>query len=253
MLRGECSNRKQRNNPLSEMNIIEIQATLEASEIEAQDIQESSDKEETVTPIFNRFQSPEDSDPLLDLDPELQVIPNSTDSTPGNYMHDQVISNRLKRNNSMEDHSVKIGKAAGKGKKNKDSAYVDYAPNFQNNPRVPLSRDMRMSLQLSRISLGAPLCLEASLQHLSSSSLRMTLPNLGSGFVPGRLIANNILFAQEMTHHLDMRHSKGNLILKLDMYKAYDRVKWKFLYAILEKMGFPARFITLIKRAIEHC
>ncbi|KAL0375581.1 UNVERIFIED_CONTAM: hypothetical protein Scaly_0675700 [Sesamum calycinum] len=50
-----------------------------------------------------------------------------------------------------------------------------------------------------------------------------------------------------------MRHSKGNLILKLDMFKAYGRVKWKFLYAILEKMGFPARFIALIKHAIEHC
>ncbi|KAL0349755.1 UNVERIFIED_CONTAM: hypothetical protein Sradi_4124700 [Sesamum radiatum] len=56
-----------------------------------------------------------------------------------------------------------------------------------------------------------------------------------------------------MTHHLDMRYSKGNLILKLDMSKAYDRVKWKFLYAILEKMGFLARFIALIKHAIEHC
>ncbi|KAK4381126.1 hypothetical protein Sango_2997700 [Sesamum angolense] len=56
-----------------------------------------------------------------------------------------------------------------------------------------------------------------------------------------------------MTHHLDMRYSKGNLILKLDMSKAYDMVKWKFLYAILKKMGFPARFIALIKHAIEHC
>ncbi|KAK4406396.1 hypothetical protein Sango_0646100 [Sesamum angolense] len=37
------------------------------------------------------------------------------------------------------------------------------------------------------------------------------------------------------------------------MFKACDRDKWKFLYAILEKMGFPARFIALIKHAIEHC
>ncbi|KAL2226750.1 UNVERIFIED_CONTAM: hypothetical protein Sindi_2033700 [Sesamum indicum] len=74
-----------------------------------------------------------------------------------------------------------------------------------------------------------------------------------SGFVPGRLIADNILLAQEMTHHLDIRHSKRNLILKLDMSNAYDRVNWKFLYVILEKMGFPSRFIVLIKHAIEHC
>ncbi|KAL2240878.1 UNVERIFIED_CONTAM: hypothetical protein Sindi_0729000 [Sesamum indicum] len=74
-----------------------------------------------------------------------------------------------------------------------------------------------------------------------------------SSFVPGKLIADNILLAHEMTHHLDMSHSKANLILKLDMTKAYDRVNWKFLYVILEKMGFPFRFIVLIKHAIEHC
>ncbi|KAL2235304.1 UNVERIFIED_CONTAM: hypothetical protein Sindi_1262600 [Sesamum indicum] len=74
-----------------------------------------------------------------------------------------------------------------------------------------------------------------------------------SGFVPGRLIADNILLSQEMTHHLDMIHNKGNLFLKLDMSKAYDRVNWKFLYVILEKMSFPSRFIVLIKHAIEHC
>ncbi|KAL0287958.1 UNVERIFIED_CONTAM: hypothetical protein Sangu_2668400 [Sesamum angustifolium] len=95
------------------------------------------------------------------------------------------------------------------------------------------------------------------LSKLLYNKISQALPDLispsQSGFVPGRLIANNILLAQEMTHHLDMRHSKGNLILKLDMSKAYDRVKWKFLYAILEKMGFPARFIPLIKHCIEHC
>ncbi|KAL0431296.1 UNVERIFIED_CONTAM: hypothetical protein Sradi_0755600 [Sesamum radiatum] len=74
-----------------------------------------------------------------------------------------------------------------------------------------------------------------------------------SGFVPGRIITDNILLAQEMVHHLDQRYSKGNLLVKLDMSKAYDRVSWKFLYAVLEKMGFQQRFILLIKHAIEDC
>ncbi|KAL0347898.1 UNVERIFIED_CONTAM: hypothetical protein Sangu_1017600 [Sesamum angustifolium] len=75
------------------------------------------------------------------------------------------------------------------------------------------------------------------LSKLLYNKISQALPDLispsQSGFVPGRLIADNILLAQEMTHHLDMRHSEGNLILKLDMSK------WKFLYAILETMGFP--------------
>ncbi|KAL0442005.1 UNVERIFIED_CONTAM: putative ribonuclease H protein [Sesamum radiatum] len=491
LLRGECSNRRQRNKLLSEMDIIEIQATLEASEIEAQDIQESSDKDEAVTLIFNRFQSLEDSNSLLELDPELQVIPNSTDSTPGDYIHDQgldsgilpqpqaqvgeheinqnvnvkslesnlqehileesVISNRLKRNNSMEDNSIKTGKAAGKGKKNKGNSAARTLPKrhtrtFYSSGRCFFhSQESRRALweELKRLSLdkvpwivggdfntmqhtrenrggtisslgsiedynamvldsgltdagfeGEPftwsnkrlyrlkdhlkqwnrdifgnvfslvdqakaatneaekqfdrLPSEANLINLNRkillwstlltlslnfggrkatanglkrekgtpnsfiprlrkedvfaavtdffrgthmprsftttsiililkndspqswskfrpislcnvtnkilskllyNKISQALPDLispsQSGFVPGRLIADNILLAQEMTHHLDMRHSKGNLILKLDMSKAYDRVKWKFLYAILKKMGFPPRFIAL--------
>ncbi|KAL0347905.1 UNVERIFIED_CONTAM: hypothetical protein Sangu_1018300 [Sesamum angustifolium] len=73
-----------------------------------------------------------------------------------------------------------------------------------------------------------------------------------TSFVPGMLIAENILLAQEITHHLDMRHSKGNLVLKLDISNDYDRVNWKFLYVIVEKMGFPSRFIDLIKHVIEY-
>ncbi|KAL2228338.1 UNVERIFIED_CONTAM: hypothetical protein Sindi_1813500 [Sesamum indicum] len=72
LLRGECSNKKQRNKLFSEMDIMEIQATQETSESEAQDTKESSDIEETVTPIYNRFQSLDDSDSLLELDTELQ-------------------------------------------------------------------------------------------------------------------------------------------------------------------------------------
>ncbi|KAL0331657.1 UNVERIFIED_CONTAM: hypothetical protein Sangu_1711200 [Sesamum angustifolium] len=95
------------------------------------------------------------------------------------------------------------------------------------------------------------------LSKLLYTIISQALPDLislsKSDFAPGRLIADNILLAQEMTHHLVIRHSKGNLILKLDMSEAYDRVNWKFLYVILEKMGFPSRFIALINHAIEHC
>ncbi|KAL0358249.1 UNVERIFIED_CONTAM: hypothetical protein Scaly_1510600 [Sesamum calycinum] len=80
------------------------------------------------------------------------------------------------------------------------------------------------------------------LSKLLYTKISQALPDLisssQSGFVPGRLIADNILLGQELTHHLNMGHSKGNLILKLNMSDAYDRVKWKFFYAFLEK-GSP--------------
>ncbi|KAL2237562.1 UNVERIFIED_CONTAM: hypothetical protein Sindi_0947900 [Sesamum indicum] len=95
------------------------------------------------------------------------------------------------------------------------------------------------------------------LSKLIYNKLHNTLPDLifpsQSGFVPGRLIGDNILMAQEMIHQLDLRYNKGNLVIKLDMSKAYDRVNWNFLLTVLQKMGFPHRFLTLIKHAIQNC
>ncbi|XP_058082470.1 uncharacterized protein LOC131230582 [Magnolia sinica] len=42
-------------------------------------------------------------------------------------------------------------------------------------------------------------------------------------FVKGRSIADNIEVAQEMIHHINKKVRGGNLILKLDLEKAYDR------------------------------
>ncbi|KAL0453665.1 UNVERIFIED_CONTAM: hypothetical protein Slati_1344600 [Sesamum latifolium] len=68
-----------------------------------------------------------------------------------------------------------------------------------------------------------------------------------------RLISDNILMEQEMIHHLDLRYKNNNLIIKLDMSKAYDRVNWAFLITVMQKMGFPPRFLTLIKHAVQNC
>ncbi|KAL0416545.1 UNVERIFIED_CONTAM: hypothetical protein Slati_3486400 [Sesamum latifolium] len=92
---------------------------------------------------------------------------------------------------------------------------------------------------------------------LSYNKLAPVLPTLispsQSGFVPGRLIGDNILMVQELTHSLDLRYSKGNVILELDMSKAYDRLRWKFLYSVMSRMGFPRRFMHLIKQAVKSC
>lgn len=38
--------------------------------------------------------------------------------------------------------------------------------------------------------------------------------------------------------------------LKLDMEKAYDRIEWHFLEAVLTSMGFRDRMISLIMRCV---
>ncbi|WRX28178.1 Reverse transcriptase domain - like 10 [Theobroma cacao] len=74
-----------------------------------------------------------------------------------------------------------------------------------------------------------------------------------SGFVNGRLISDNILLAQELIGKIDAKSRGGNVVLKLDMAKAYDRLNWDFLYLMMEHFGFNAHWINMIKSCISNC
>lgn len=45
-----------------------------------------------------------------------------------------------------------------------------------------------------------------------------------NGFVGGRLINDNILLVEELIQKIDQKAKEGNIALKLDMMKAYDRL-----------------------------
>ncbi|KAK6164390.1 hypothetical protein DH2020_001254 [Rehmannia glutinosa] len=72
-------------------------------------------------------------------------------------------------------------------------------------------------------------------------------------FVPGRLISDNAIMSFELLHSMSKIYSgkTGWMALKLDMSKAYDRVEWKLIGAILRKMGFPSRWCSLIHDCIS--
>ncbi|KAL0411073.1 UNVERIFIED_CONTAM: hypothetical protein Slati_3697000 [Sesamum latifolium] len=74
-----------------------------------------------------------------------------------------------------------------------------------------------------------------------------------SGFVPGWLLRDNVLLAQELIHSLECRRADANVIFKLDMTKAYDRVSWEFLYQVLRHKGFPKRWINLEANTVSNC
>lgn len=72
-------------------------------------------------------------------------------------------------------------------------------------------------------------------------------------FIPGRLITDNIMIAHELIHFMKRKTTgkQGWMALKIDMSKAYDRVEWEFLAAVLNKMGFDHKAIQLFMACVS--
>ncbi|KAK4383992.1 hypothetical protein Sango_3101400 [Sesamum angolense] len=71
-----------------------------------------------------------------------------------------------------------------------------------------------------------------------------------NAFIPGRLISDNILLAQELFSGYNQCRLPPRCALKVDLRKAYDTVEWDFLIATLRMFGFPAVFIRWIKECV---
>lgn len=54
------------------------------------------------------------------------------------------------------------------------------------------------------------------------------------------------MLAQEITHGIKNPKEGDNVVIKLDMAKAYDRVSWAFTCVVLRNMDFGKMFIDMI-------
>ncbi|KAL8091605.1 hypothetical protein AgCh_034018 [Apium graveolens] len=82
--------------------------------------------------------------------------------------------------------------------------------------------------------------------------LDVVVSDTQSAFIPGRLISDNIMISYEVMHYLKRKKfgKEGFMALKLDMSKAYDRIEWKFLEAILRKLGFCDWWVYLVMQCV---
>ncbi|GAA0160314.1 hypothetical protein LIER_16896 [Lithospermum erythrorhizon] len=68
-----------------------------------------------------------------------------------------------------------------------------------------------------------------------------------SAFVGGRLITDNIMLMQDLISNYHKDQGKPRFDVKVDLMKAYDMVAWDCLWQVISAMGFPERFIGLVK------
>ena len=69
------------------------------------------------------------------------------------------------------------------------------------------------------------------------------------GYLPGRQIHEAVGIIQECLHSIHVKAMKS-VVLKIDLFKAYDRVNWIFLWVIMTKMRFSVSFITWVMSSI---
>ena len=90
-----------------------------------------------------------------------------------------------------------------------------------------------------------------------ANRLKLILPNVisdsQSAFVPNRLITDNTTVAFEVLHRMWNKRTgkKGQMAIKLDINKAYNRVEWSFLRKIMLKLGFDERWVQLAMATIH--
>lgn len=80
------------------------------------------------------------------------------------------------------------------------------------------------------------------------------IPPQQSAYVSSCLITNNILISYEVVHFLSsqLKGKQRYIALKLDMSKAYNRIKWDFLKFVMLKMSFQSKLVHWIMECISN-
>lgn len=95
------------------------------------------------------------------------------------------------------------------------------------------------------------------LAKVLANRLRDVLPEIisenQSAFIKGRSITDNVLVAFEVIHHMRRKNrgNEGEVALKLDISKAYDRVSWRFLRHRMQVMGFCGTWIDWMMMCVK--
>jgi hypothetical protein len=69
-------------------------------------------------------------------------------------------------------------------------------------------------------------------------------------FIKGRNILEGVVVLHEVIHEF-RRSGKRWVLFKIDFEKAYDKVSWDFVQEVMEKKGFPQKWIQLTMATVK--
>lgn len=88
--------------------------------------------------------------------------------------------------------------------------------------------------------------------RLSNVIQKVVSPNQ-EDFLKYRSIIENIMLTQELVYNIKKKPNvNGNVVVKLDMTKTFDRVDWKYLCQLLRQVGFSEYWIDMIWRLLTN-
>lgn len=71
-------------------------------------------------------------------------------------------------------------------------------------------------------------------------------------FIAGRNSYDNVIVAQEVVHYMERKKGKkGVMAIKVDLEKAYDRIRWDFIEETLMLLGLDHTFINIIMKCVS--
>jgi hypothetical protein len=115
-----------------------------------------------------------------------------------------------------------------------------------NNPLYP--SDFR---PISLCNVTLKIITKTIANRLKSILHKIISPNQ-SAFIPGRLITDNTLIANEIFHYLSQTNRQNGFVgIKTDMAKAYDRLEWDFIHETLKAMNFPQHLTNTIMQCVK--
>ena len=87
-----------------------------------------------------------------------------------------------------------------------------------------------------------------------ANRLKPLLPALISqeqtSYVQGRQILNNVIQSHEVVHSLKSNKQAG-MIMQLDLMKAYDKLSWSYIRAVIRAYGFDHNWIRWVMALVS--